>query len=31
MREEVLYAENLATEQANQQNLEYVSFSLMRG
>lgn len=31
MREEVLYAENLATEQANQQNLEYVSFSLLRG
>ena len=31
MREEVLYAENLVTEQIDRKNLEYVSFSLLRG
>lgn len=31
MREEVLYAENLVTNQTNGQNLDYVSFSLNTG
>ena len=31
MREEALYAENLITEQANQQNLDRVTFSLSNG